>query len=114
MYNKPVYINVFTFAFPITAIVSILHRMSGIFLLFLTPIFIGLLQDTLYYPWISLDNKWIIWLALSVLAYHFCAGVRHLLMDCGFGEDKSAARKYSYVVLALSVLFSILIWLRLC
>lgn len=115
MYNKPVYINVFTFAFPVTAIVSILHRISGVFLLFMIWLFLGLLQDTLYYPWHNYFNhKCIIWAALSIFIYHFFAGIRHLLMDLGLGEDKGAARKSSYVVLALSVLCSLFIWLSLC
>lgn len=116
MRAKPIYLNLFNFAFPITAIVSILHRLSGIFLFLAIPIFLSMLQSTLYYlqaPY-SLCGRLIIWLVLSALVYHLCAGVRHLCMDVGWGENKMIARVTSFLVLGCSVFFSVIIWLRLC
>lgn len=113
--KKPVYINIFTFAFPITAIVSILHRITGVFIFLLIPVFLNLLQDALYYPWVTnTTSSVLLWFLLSAFVYHLIAGIRHLCMDVGFGEAKATARITSYIVLALSVLFSILIGLRLC
>lgn len=113
--NKPVYINVFTYAFPITAVISILHRISGVLTFLAIPIFLGMLQDGLYFSWIiGTTNKIVIWIILSALMYHLFAGIRHLCMDAGFGEDRIAATISSYIVLILSILFSLLIGIRLC
>lgn len=115
MKKKPVYINVFTYAFPITAIVSILHRLSGVFVFLFIPVFLSLLQQGLYFPWFeNRIHKFIIWLLLSALLYHLCAGIRHLIMDVGGCEDNKSATTSSYVVIASSILLSILVGLRLC
>ncbi|HLF66576.1 MAG TPA: succinate dehydrogenase, cytochrome b556 subunit, partial [Gammaproteobacteria bacterium] len=36
--NRPINLNLFTIRFPLPAIVSILHRVSGVFLFLLLPI----------------------------------------------------------------------------
>lgn len=113
---RPVYLNLFTFAFPVTAIVSILHRISGVLLLFMIPVFLGMLQDTLYYPWLTTgcSGRIIIWIGLSAFIYHLIAGIRHLCMDVGMAEGKSIARITSYIVFALTAVFSLMIGMHLC
>ncbi len=113
--KRPVYINVFTFAFPITAIVSILHRISGVVVFLSIPLFLSMLQDGLYYPWTTSSiPKVLVWLVLTVFMYHLIAGIRHLCMDAGYAESKRAATISSYAVFIMTILFSILIGLRLC
>ncbi len=115
MFKKPVYINVFTYAFPVTAIISILHRISGVFVFLLIPFFLCLLQNGIYYPWLQTNlNKFILWVLLSAFIYHLCAGIRHMLMDAGFGENKQAATTSSYIVIVFSVMLSIVMGIRLC
>lgn len=115
MQHRLVYLNLFKFAFPITAIISIFHRISGILILFMIPVFMGILQDALYYPWVSgLYSNLVIWLGLTVFIYHLLAGIRHLCMDAGAGEDKNTATITSYIVLAFTFFFSILVGMHLC
>ena len=116
---KPVNLNLFTIAFPMTAIVSILHRISGVLLFLLIPFALGVLQNTLVVPAIfcqvskssdtSIITKILIWLAVSALMYHLFAGIRHLLMDAGFMEDKKIARITAFVVLKLSFIVSVIV-----
>ena len=47
--------------------------------------------------------KLVVWLILSMLAYHIIAGVRHLLMDTGIGETLEAGRAGAYAVMVLGV-----------
>ena len=115
MRDKPVYLNPFTFAFPLTAIVSFLHRVSGAILFFLIPIILSTLAKVLYYPFdISLSAKIIVWVLLSALVYHLLAGIRHLVMDSGYLESKRQATVSGLFVLIASILFSLLIGYRLC
>jgi succinate dehydrogenase / fumarate reductase cytochrome b subunit len=57
--------------------------------------------------------KLILWVLLSALFYHLFAGVRHLLMDIGIGEDLVIARRTSFAALILGAVFSLLVgvWL---
>lgn len=115
MRDKPVYLNPFTFSFPITAIVSFLHRVSGIILFLMIPVILWLLASVLYYPLsISYVCQILIWVLLSALVYHLLSGIRHLCMDSGYFESKNLARITSFLVLSISILFSLLIGYRLC
>ena len=124
MHDKPVYLNLFTFKFPITAITSIMHRISGVILFFLIPFFLSQLDTLLLYPerftnirdmiLNRTEKKLVILFALILLAYHFFAGIRHLIMDIGFAEDKQAASISSYAVFVLTIgagiIMGIYIW----
>lgn len=114
--QRPIYLNIFAFSFPITAIVSILHRITGLLLFLLIPIFLGMLQNILFYMYMpqSIYFRLILWVALTAVFYHFFAGIRHLCMDLGWGESKKAARITSVVVLIATLLSSGIVWLRLC
>jgi succinate dehydrogenase / fumarate reductase, cytochrome b subunit len=123
MRPQPVYLNLFALKFPVTAIASILHRVSGILLFLLIPYFLVLL-DRLHVnsnlilivepPNNYYIEKFFWWLGLSALSYHFLAGFRHIVMDLGIGESKAMARISAYIVIVISVLLSILIGARLC
>nr|WP_241692554.1 hypothetical protein [Francisella orientalis] len=45
---------------------------------------------------------------LSSITYHVYAGVRHMIMDMGFGESMKAAKITSLLVIILGVLSAIL------
>jgi succinate dehydrogenase / fumarate reductase cytochrome b subunit len=44
-----------------------------------------------------------IWGVLAALAYHFVAGVKHLLMDMGYGETLESGPVFAKVSMALAV-----------
>ena len=110
--ERPVNLDLTTFSFPITAIASILHRVSGVILFFGSFILLALLG-------LSLENEagfadaltlldhpfvaFIIWGVLAALAYHFTAGVKHLFMDMGYGETLESGPMFAKVSMALSV-----------
>ncbi len=109
--KRPVNLNLLTIKQPIPAIVSILHRASGVVLFLLLPFLIWMLSLSLgsessfnalkmtvdFFP-----VKLLVWLVLSALAYHLVAGIRHLIMDAGFCESLSCARMTSYLTLGIS------------
>ncbi len=120
--KKPKNLNLFTIRFPIPAIASILHRISGLILFLIIPFLLWVLylslssQSNFDYlhelfltPWV----KFIIWGALSAFIFHFVAGIRHLLMDIGIGEELKSGRLGAIltIVIAGLLIISMSIWL---
>ncbi|MEJ2679901.1 MAG: succinate dehydrogenase, cytochrome b556 subunit [Gammaproteobacteria bacterium] len=99
------------YAFPLPAVTSILHRISG-FALFLAIPFLLWLLDASLQSEVNFKEvvafldvgvvKFFLWLALCGLFYHVFAGVKHLLMDIGIGETLAGARLGSWIILGLS------------
>ena len=112
--NRPVNLDIATFRLPITAYVSILHRVSGVANVFISLALIWLLSQSLasedsYEYIIDLTNltsvKAVLFLILANLIYHSCAGVRHLIMDMGVGEDSFKSGKNSaFVMIAVAMI----------
>lgn len=114
--------DLLTFSYPFTAIISILHRISGVFLFLLIPFLLWILEtatsslDGFTYIYTVLTNpfaKLILWLILLAFWYHLLAGIRHLLMDIGIGESLKSARFSGVVVVLLTITAALFIgsWL---
>ncbi|MBO6555671.1 MAG: succinate dehydrogenase, cytochrome b556 subunit [Pseudomonadales bacterium] len=111
------------FAWPITAIASITHRIAGVVLFVgigfgLFALQVSLSSETGFEGLKSMITsplgKFITWGLLSALAYHFVAGIKHLIMDTGVGETLEggifAARAslfFSALLIALAALWVI-------
>ncbi len=113
--TRPVYLSLTDFKFPITAIVSIFHRVSGVFLA------VGLIPAIIMWhtsldsatgfqiviTWLDiLPVKLSVWFYLSCLWFHALAGIKHLFMDLGWGEHLSTASRLSWGAIIVSFLFS--------
>ncbi|MCD6047477.1 MAG: succinate dehydrogenase [Gammaproteobacteria bacterium] len=120
--KRPVNLNLFTIRFPITAISSILHRISGVILFFSIVFLLYVLQQSLA----SADSfaaiqttlsqpvaRFFTWVVLSAVAFHAIAGVRHLFMDMGYGEGKDSGRLGAYLVIIFSILVIVALGVRL-
>jgi succinate dehydrogenase / fumarate reductase cytochrome b subunit len=99
------------------AISSILHRISGVVIAILLPEILCLLNSSvksekdfyaLKHSLAGFGLKFVIWVFLCALTYHFIAGVRHLVMDLGFGESLQASKRSAAMVLILSLITFIL------
>lgn len=115
MSKRPINLNLLTISFPITAIVSILHRISGFLLFLVIPIFLAVMALTLHSPetfftvHICFAHPLIKLLLLGflfALFYHLFAGIRHLLMDAGVGEELKSARFSAGFVMVLTILIT--------
>ncbi len=93
--TRPVNLDIATIKLPITAYASILHRISGVFLFVAIGVMIYALDLSLSSAegfasvGAALDSlfaKLVVWAVLSGLIYHSVAGVKHLIMDMGYGE----------------------------
>lgn len=120
--KRPINLNLFTIHFPIPAIVSILHRISGVLLFLFIPFLIwglGLsLASQEQYDNVHLFltgplMKLIVWGLLSSFIFHLIAGIRHLFMDMGIGETLNGGRLGAQLTLVISLVLMVLIgiWL---
>ena len=109
---RPFNLNLLTIRFPRTAIVSILHRISGVLIFLILPVLLYALQCSTQSAasfeqiktFLSLPlSKLFVWFILSVFLCHILAGLRHLSMDMGIGETLKAARFSAALVLTLVV-----------
>jgi succinate dehydrogenase / fumarate reductase cytochrome b subunit len=120
--QRPVNLDLTTISFPVTAISSILHRITGVFLVIGIPILLWLLgasleskqgfdEATNYIA--SGFGKFLFWAILSSITYHIIAGVRHLLMDAGIGETLAGGSRGAIIVIGLGVVAAALlgVWL---
>lgn len=118
---RPVNLNLFTIRFPLPAIVSILHRVSGVFLFLSIPILLWALDYSLTQDGFDAMHDWrgniltklIIWAMLAAFLYHFVAGIRHLLSDIHIGSSLRSGRRTALMVLVFSIVLILLagIWL---
>lgn len=118
---RPVNLNLFTIRFPLPAIISILHRISGAFLFISIPILLWTLDYSLTQDGFDAMHDWrgnilsklFIWAVLAAFLYHLCAGVRHLLSDIHIGSTLRGGRRSALAVLVVSIILVILagIWL---
>jgi succinate dehydrogenase / fumarate reductase, cytochrome b subunit len=121
--NRPKNLNLLTIRLPINAVVSILHRVSGMVLFIILPLMLLTLQQSLnsadgYVNVVQLFDTWFLKLFFIGLSWaffhHFYAGIRHLLQDIHWMTSLQKARFSGRVVLwlvAISVvIFAFVIW----
>ena len=112
--HRPVYIDLRKINLPVSALISITHRLSGMYVFFITlPLMLALIyfstesEDSFNDLSLFLkDYKCIlglIVLSFCILWYHILSGVRHLIMDAHIGESLIAS-KYSAI-------FTIYLWI---
>jgi len=120
--RNPVYLNLLQITLPPGGWVSILHRVTGVLLIFATPLFLWFfgvsLHDEDSYQRVAalLDSgflRFLVWGFSLALWHHFLAGARHLLLDLKISIDKGSARLSAYVVMALDVLGGLLLGVEL-
>ncbi|WP_454457877.1 succinate dehydrogenase, cytochrome b556 subunit [Thauera phenylacetica] len=116
-----VFLNLAQIRFPIGAIASIAHRVSGVLLFIALPVLAALLDASLRSEagFASVRGLLSSPLALVVsgvlawaLVHHVLAGIRHLLMDVGIGGELERARASARLVLlaAPALALLLLVW----
>lgn len=116
--KRPVNLDLSTIQFPLPALTSITHRVTGVIL------FVGLIfafwaldkslsspagfeavRDALSSNFLA---KLIAWGLLSALAFHFVAGIKHLLMDIDIGVTLEGGIKKAQITVVASAVLIIL------
>jgi succinate dehydrogenase / fumarate reductase, cytochrome b subunit len=114
--SRPVFLNLWNIRFPLSAIVSILHRVSGFFLALGVPfigwLFYKSLASSASFNWLKdlilsdpIIRIWV-WVSGCALIYHAIAGIRHLLMDLHLFENQKAGKVTSIIVFSTFLLIT--------
>ena len=122
---KPVYINLFKIQLPISALLSISHRVSGMLIFFMVLPFSAYLFNILlasqdsFALFIESYNSSIflrtfVLFNILVFEYHVIAGIRHMLMDFHLiSETLSSSNTSAMVALIFFFVISLLTILAL-
>lgn len=120
--KRPIHLDLRLIQLPLPGLVSILHRISGLLLFFSLPLFLMLLQYSLF----SIETftqltmvlrspvaKLVLISLLWAFLHHFFAGIRYLAIDMHIGVGLAQARASSKCVLLVSLGLTLLIgaWL---
>ena len=121
--QRPVNLDITTIKFPPTAIVSILHRVSGVGM-FIAMVFViwawaTALQSSADFDMVKevmggIIGKIIAIGTVSLLIFHVVMGVRHMFMDMGYFEEldsgNNSAKAGIILWLVLSVVVGVVLW----
>ena len=119
---RPRNLRLTTMRLPLPALVSILHRLSGVLLFLSLPTVLWLLQLSLvsaagYGRALTILQAWpakLLQLSLAwAFLHHFLAGLRHLALDMDLGLDLAQARFTSKLVMAASLLLTVAVGVML-
>lgn len=110
--KRPLSPHLQVYRLPLTAVVSIIHRMTGVLLVAGLMLFVvslamvqagegsyHIMQDFIQQPFVEIA----IWLMVYALFFHLCHGIRHLVWDLGEGYDKLLMNYYIILELFASV-----------
>ena len=122
--HRPVYIDLRKINLPVSALISITHRLSGMYVFFITlPLMLALIyfstksEDSFNDLSIFLKNyKFIlalIVLSFCILWYHILSGVRHLIMDAHIGESLLASKYSAIFTISLWIITSCFVFWRI-
>ncbi|ADZ89518.1 succinate dehydrogenase, cytochrome b556 subunit [Marinomonas mediterranea] len=114
---RPVNLDIKTIRLPITAIASILHRISAVILwvgfgVFLVNAYFSLnSKDGFGYVSSLLADyfviQFVIWGMLTALGYYMVATLKHLVQDMGYFEELESGKMIANVAIAIGILLSL-------
>ena len=120
--QRPIHLALHLIKLPLSGIVSILHRISGMLLFFALPLLLLMLQyslrsietytqlmNVLSYPLVKMILIGLLWAFL----HHFCAGLRYLAIDLHYFGNLAQSRSSSILVLAVSTALTIVLGVKL-
>lgn len=122
MTTRPVNLDLTTVRMPFTAVLSILHRITGVIIFLGVPVLLWLLEKSLSSEtgYIKIEQMlaegfWriaffgLIW----AFAYHIMAGIKHLAMDMGHAETPESAKIAATLLIIGNVLVLLFLGVRL-
>ncbi|EIJ32966.1 succinate dehydrogenase, cytochrome b556 subunit [Thiothrix nivea] len=118
--NRPLSPHLQVYKMPLPAILSVLHRGTGIVLAIGTILVAWWLAaiaggEESFNTANAILGSWFGKLVLFgwswTLFYHLCNGIRHLVWDTGFGLDLPTVYLGGKVVIAASFVLTILLWI---
>ncbi len=118
--NRPLSPHLQVYKLPLPAILSILHRITGVVLVVGTVLLVYWLGAIAAGPEAYATAQAILGSLLGKLAlvgwtwalfYHLVNGIRHLAWDAGYGFEIPSVYLTSKIAIAASLFFTILVWI---
>lgn len=115
--GRPIYLNLLKIKLPVTGIISISHRITGVLLFLSIPLAAYLLDRSLgseagfAEAKAALSSPWLVPVYLLLvwsMAHHLIAGVRYLLIDIHVGVDKRSATRSARIALIAGIVLAVL------
>ncbi|NBC13192.1 MAG: succinate dehydrogenase, cytochrome b556 subunit [Gammaproteobacteria bacterium] len=116
--HRPVFLELWRIRLPIPAVVSILHRVSGVLMVLSIPVLAWLFAQALASPAgfaasAAFLGHPLVQLVLVVMAWallhHLIAGVRYLVIDLGLGVDRPTARGTAWTALTAALVLTLVV-----
>ena len=117
--DRPISPHLDIYKLPLTALMSISHRITGVglgfglVLMVLTLVAVASGEETYTFYQVHLSawyGQAVLFLFSFALYFHLCHGIRHLFWDAGAGFNKDDANKFSKLTIVAAVLLTLLTW----
>lgn len=104
---------------PLTALISITHRITGVAMALGTIIVTAFLlaaatgeqaYNTVAFIAGSPFGQLVLFLWSAALYFHLCSGIRHLIWDTGRLLEKNSAMKANYILIGAAAILTLLTW----
>lgn len=121
--NRPTSPHLQVYRLPLTGIISITHRMTGVMLAAGLVLFVYVISalaggadayaamQTVMSLWLF---KLICWGFVYALFFHLCHGVRHLIWDAGGSFERDTLNRYAMIELAASLALTLIAFMWGC
>lgn len=115
--NRPLSPHLSIYRLPLTARLSILHRITGAGMVPGAVLVVWWFIAGAYSPEYFAAADWLLtsWLGTLVMVgslwalwYHFCNGIRHLIWDAGKGFEPATVQRANWIILGGSVVLTVL------
>lgn len=113
--TRPIFLNLLQIKFPVTAIVSILHRVSGVVIFLAIPLvyiwlYMSICSESSYASLAVMSGQWFIkilyLLIIIAVLFHALAGIRHMYYDFSSDHGLAGAKKTAWSIIFLTVILS--------
>jgi succinate dehydrogenase / fumarate reductase, cytochrome b subunit len=115
--HRPTSPHLQVYKLPLTGIISITHRMTGVMLsagliLFVYIVYAVAGGSNTYTAMQALMSLWLVkliyWGFIYALFFHLCHGVRHLIWDAGKSFDRDTLNRYALIELGCSLVLTLI------
>ena len=113
--NRPLSPHLQVYKLPLTGIISITHRMTGVMLSVGLIFFVYIVSATAsgqdgYAAMQAVMSMWIVrlmfWGFVYALFFHLCHGIRHLIWDTGKSFELETLNRYAMIELGASLVLT--------
>jgi succinate dehydrogenase / fumarate reductase cytochrome b subunit len=120
MNKRPISPHLQIYRMPLTAVMSITHRLTGVFLvvgmILLVVCLMAVAEGVDQYSAVqfflqSAAGRISLWVWIYALFFHLGHGVRHLVWDTGYGFNRATLDRYAYLEIAASIALTTMVFL---